>query len=100
MNLFRLVRAPQQQSTQKFAKKQLGQGMVEYIVIVALVGLASILAFKYFGDTARNQVASMSEALSGQDATNEAAKGSAGKARSNSENRGLSNFGEGASTAK
>ncbi len=80
-------------------KAQLGQGMVEYIIIVALVGLASIVAFKFFGDTARQQVASMSEALSGQDSDNKKAVEAAKGSRDNADNRGLSNFGQGASTA-
>lgn len=75
-------------------KAQLGQGMVEYIIIVALVGLASIMAFKYFGDTARQQVASMSEALSGQDSDNGEAVKAAKGTRDNADNRGLSNFGK------
>lgn len=75
-------------------KAQLGQGMVEYIIIVALVGLASIVAFKFFGDTARQQVASMSQALSGQDATNAEAVKAAKATRDNANNRGLSNFGQ------
>lgn len=81
-------------------KAQLGQGMVEYIIIVALVGLASIVAFKFFGDTARQQVASMAQALSGQDATNAGATAAAAEARTNADSRGLSNFGQGAGTAK
>jgi len=45
--------------------KQRGQGMTEYIIIVALIAVAAIGAFSYFGDTARNQVASMASELGG-----------------------------------
>lgn len=45
--------------------RQLGQGMTEYIIIVALIAVAAIGAFSYFGDTARNQVAAMASELGG-----------------------------------
>jgi len=50
-------------------KKQRGQGMTEYIIITALVAIAAIAAFTYFGGTARSQVAGMAKELSGQSAT-------------------------------
>ena len=46
--------------------KQRGQGMTEYIVVTALIGVAAISVFMLFGNTARNQVAGMSRELSGQ----------------------------------
>lgn len=45
--------------------RQLGQGMTEYIIIVALIAVAAIGAFSFFGDTARNQVAAMASELGG-----------------------------------
>lgn len=45
---------------------QHGQGMTEYIIIVALIAIAAIGAFSYFGDTARNQVAAMASELGGK----------------------------------
>lgn len=48
------------------AKKQRGQGMVEYIIIVALIALAAIAAFSYFGQAVRGQTAQMAEQISGQ----------------------------------
>lgn len=47
---------------------QAGQGMTEYIVIVALIAVAAIGTFRFFGQTARNQVAGMSRELAGEDA--------------------------------
>lgn len=39
--------------------------MTEYIIIVAVIALAAIAAFSYFGKTVRNQTAAMSESLAG-----------------------------------
>lgn len=49
-------------------KKQLGQGMTEYIVIVALIAVAAIGAYSYFGETVQNQVASLANEISGENA--------------------------------
>ena len=57
------------QSAFNAKKKQLGQGMTEYIIIVALIAIAAIGVFRLFGDTARNQVAGMAQELSGNDGT-------------------------------
>ncbi len=51
------------------AKRQRGQGMVEYIVIVALIAVAGIAAFGYFGQTVKHQVAGMATELSGKSGT-------------------------------
>ncbi|WP_102791068.1 hypothetical protein [Alcanivorax sp. MD8A] len=48
-------------------QKQLGQGMTEYIIIVALIAIAAIGVYRLFGDTVRNQTAGMAMELSGQD---------------------------------
>lgn len=50
----------------KTSRQQRGQGMTEYIIIVALIAIAAIGAFSYFGDTARNQVAAMASELGGK----------------------------------
>ena len=47
--------------------KQLGQGMTEYIIIVALIAVAAITAYGFFGDTIRGQVGALSKEVSGQD---------------------------------
>lgn len=47
---------------------QLGQGMTEYIIIVALIAIASITVISFFGGTVRNQVSGMAKELSGQNA--------------------------------
>ena len=48
-------------------KKQLGQGMTEYIIIVALIAIAAIAAYGFFGETLRSQVGGMAQELAGND---------------------------------
>ena len=45
--------------------KQLGQGMTEYIIIVALIAVAAIGAFGFFGDAIEHQVAGLATEVSG-----------------------------------
>lgn len=63
-------------------RRQAGQGMTEYIIIVALIAIAAIGVFMFFGNTARQQVAGMATELAGQDAAAQraAAVGQAGQA--------------------
>lgn len=49
--------------------RQSGQGMTEYIIIVALIAIAAITVFAFFGDVVRNQIAGMASELSGKSAT-------------------------------
>lgn len=44
---------------------QLGQGMTEYIIIVALIAIAAITVYNLFGDTVRGQVGGMAAELGG-----------------------------------
>lgn len=55
-------------SSKKKERKQQGQGMTEYIIIVALIGVAAIGIYRLFGDTVRQQMAGLANELSGQDA--------------------------------
>ncbi len=48
---------------------QRGQGMTEYIIIVALIAIASITVVSFFGSTVRNQTAGMANELSGKSAS-------------------------------
>ncbi len=45
--------------------KQLGQGMTEYIIIVALIAVGAIAVTQLFGATIRNQVAGIAQEVSG-----------------------------------
>ncbi len=60
---------------------QRGQGMTEYIVIVALIGISAISVFALFGDTVENQVAGMAQELAGGDGSG--AQGAANTAAGN-----------------
>lgn len=59
-------------------RRQRGQGMTEYVIVVALVAVAAIGVYTLFGQTLRNQTAGLAMELSGQDAA-----GSIANARGN-----------------
>ena len=46
--------------------RQLGQGMTEYIIIVALIAVAAIGVYSFFGEAIRGQMAGMTNELSGK----------------------------------
>jgi len=46
---------------------QSGQGMTEYIIIVALVAVAAIAVYQLFGQVIRSQTAAMAKELAGED---------------------------------
>jgi Flp pilus assembly pilin Flp len=72
--------------------KQLGQGMTEYIIIVALIAIVAITVFNIFGDTVRGQVGDMAAELGGGTAVD---AGAATNAAANTEaaiDYGLSDF--------
>ncbi|WP_297526555.1 pilus assembly protein [Thiohalobacter sp.] len=61
--------------------RQLGQGMTEYIIIVALIAIAAIAVYGLFGDTIRGQMGAMTQELAGQDGSSSLKKADdAGKA--------------------
>jgi Flp pilus assembly pilin Flp len=49
--------------------KQLGQGMTEYIIIIALIAIAGIGAFTFFGDGLQSTIGVVTEELTGTDST-------------------------------
>lgn len=49
--------------------KQLGQGMTEYIIIVALIAVSAIGVYSLFGQTLRNQTAGLAMEMSGKAGT-------------------------------
>lgn len=53
----------------KTKMRQLGQGMTEYIIIVALIAIAAIAVYGFFGDTIRGQVGAMTAELAGEDSS-------------------------------
>jgi len=51
------------------ARRQTGQGMTEYIIVVALIAVAAIGVYTLFGQTIRNQTAGLALEVSGQTAS-------------------------------
>jgi Flp pilus assembly pilin Flp len=47
---------------------QRGQGMTEYIIIVALIAVAAIAVYQFFGQTVRSQTAGIAQEVAGQSA--------------------------------
>ena len=68
-----------------------GQGMTEYIIIVALIAIAAIGVVSLFGDNIRALFATSANALAG----NENAKAKTNEAKAKLyQHRGMKNFGE------
>ena len=59
------IRLQQRQS----GRRQFGQGMTEYIIIVALVAIAAIAVYSAFGGAVRGQMASITSQLGGESGT-------------------------------
>jgi type IV pilus assembly protein PilA len=49
--------------------KMRGQGMTEYIIIVALIAIGAIAVYSAFGDVVRGQTSRAATALAGADST-------------------------------
>jgi len=75
-------------------QEQRGQGMVEYVIIVALVAVAAIGVFQLFGQVIRSQTAAIALELAGEDGSemSQQAGDSAQAATEQSEHKGLQNF--------
>ena len=93
-------------STSKFTtrngarKSQRGQGMTEYIIIVALVAIGAIGVYNLFGKSVRDQTSAMACGLGGnQGCANQATQLANGQDATQSRQvadqaQGLSNFGQ------
>jgi pilus assembly protein Flp/PilA len=76
-------------------RKALGQGMTEYIIIVALIAIAAIGVYSFFGQTVRSQTAGMAKELSGQsgkDQVTGAQKAADGAATDASVKKGMGDY--------
>ena len=58
-----------QQLRSSLKRRQLGQGMTEYIIIVALIAIAAIGVYSFFGQTIRGQTSGMAAEMAGSSAT-------------------------------
>jgi Flp pilus assembly pilin Flp len=72
-------------------KKESGQGMTEYIVIVALIAVAAIAVVGFFGDVVRTQFYNMTAALAGSSSHSDAGK-YVKKAEKEKNQRGMDDF--------
>lgn len=74
--------------------RQSGQGMTEYIVIVALVAIAAIAVYQSFGQVVRSQTAAMARELAGEDGSEQsrAAQAAADTAAAQTAARTLKSF--------
>lgn len=86
----------------KLLARQSGQGMTEYIIIVALVAVAAIGVYQYFGQVMRSQTAAVAKELAGEDGTaqTKAAKSAAQGASTQTKAKTLKGFTGNASAAK
>ncbi len=82
-------------------QKQLGQGLSEYIIIVALIAVAAIGTVSLFGGTISNQIAGMANEMAGQDGSAQIgeAQAEATAADATSASRGLGTYDEGNTAA-
>ncbi len=79
------------QMMMKLRKNKLGQGMTEYIIIVALIAIAAITVISVFGDNLRAQFGNAASALGGGNGDVNTTNDSVGVR----EHVNMSNFGEG-----
>lgn len=75
-------------------RQQLGQGMTEYIIIVALIGVAAIGVYQFLGETIRAQTSGIANEVAGKSAAQaiQAAGESAGKADGERKKKGLDDY--------
>lgn len=74
--------------------RQQGQGMTEYIIIVALVAVAAIAVYQFFGQVLRAQTAAMAKEIAGEDGSQQsrAAAGAAESAALQASPKSLKSF--------
>jgi len=80
------------------AVTQRGQGMTEYLIVVALISVAAIGVYSFFGQTLRNQTAGIALELSGQDASSAVTQAQTAASQAQTlagQRRGLENYGGG-----
>ena len=70
-----------------------GQGMAEYIIVVALIAIAAIAVITLYGQNLRAMFAASSNAMGGQEYNANVAAAGGGVKRATAERKGVSNFG-------
>lgn len=81
---------------------QRGQGMTEYIIVVALVAVAAIAVYQLFGQVVRSQTAAMAREIAGENGADQskAAQAAAKKAAAQAKAKSLKSFTNNAGAAK
>lgn len=76
--------------------------LTEYIIVVALIAVAAIAVYQYFGQVVRSQTAAMARELAGEDGGTQtrAAQSAAQKAAAQTKAKSLKSFTGNASDAK
>jgi len=84
------------------AARHRGQGMTEYIIIVALIAVAAIAVYQFFGQTIRSQMSAIANEVAGQSGKSAmaAAGTAAGKTDDEQKAKGLSKYADGADQSK
>lgn len=80
---------------------QAGQGMTEYIIIVALIAVAAIAVYQFFGQTIRSQTSAIANEVAGRTGADavKAAGDAAGNSNAEQGKKGLANYADGATKA-
>jgi Flp pilus assembly pilin Flp len=84
------------------SRRHTGQGMTEYIIIVALVAIAAIGVFALFGQTVRGEMASITRQLAGykgSTAITNAQNASSSASKSTGTTYNMGNYNDGSSLA-
>lgn len=84
------------------AARRRGQGMTEYIIIVALIAVAAIGVYQFFGQTIRSQMSAIANEVGGKSGKTamEAAGTAAAKTDNEQKAKGLAAYADGADNAK
>lgn len=85
---------PYKQASGSHLHSQRGQGMTEYLIIVALVAVAAIAVYQYFGQVLRAQTAAIAKELAGEDGSQETrtARAAAQGAKAEAKRKSLNDF--------
>jgi Flp pilus assembly pilin Flp len=79
-----------------------GQGMTEYIIIVALIAVAAIAVYQFFGQTIRSQMSAIANEVGGNSGASAMAAAASAAKQTDAEQsaKGLAKYADGADKAK
>ena len=84
------------------AARHRGQGMTEYIIIVALIAVAAIAVYQFFGQTIRSQMSAIANEVAGQSGAPAMTAAGTAATKTNTEQnaKGLSKYADGATKSE